>query len=504
MIDVNGIVSGLMALEQRPLQTIKSRISATQVSVSSMTEVKGLVSAAATAAKALSASSLLSGKSISSSNEAIVKVSVTDSTLAGVASIPIKPVEIARAQRSTLAGFASATAPIAALDDNGSTQFGTLTIDIPVTSTLLSDADGDGQTDSFTPVEITLGGRTLSEVRDEINAQLAGKLSASIINTGDPVTGYVLVVTGSKTGVDADFTMSLDADTLLAREGSGLKLGAEVAAQASITLGESVVADLVYDASADDAHAELFSGTGSAITVRSTSNLFSDVLPGVQFELIKKPAVGETSLATISITENTADVESKLTSFANAYSDLVKRLRVLTRPGSADQQAGPLASNAGVLSLTSALSTSYFNGLKLSDARTYTTSSGNVIGGANSPIAWSSLGLKMARDGTVSLDVSELRRTLSSGLGASIREGFTADLTDTLNTFGGSGSGLQTTIQTIELSLSSLKTRQSDLESRLERTRQGLVKKYAALDAKLVQMNQMSTNVRSALAGLSA
>lgn len=502
MIDVNGIVSGLMALEQRPLQTIKSRVSATQVSVSSMSEVRGLVSATYNAAKALNASSLLSGKAITSSSDALVKVSVTDSTLAAAGAIAIKPVELARAQRSTLAGFASASEPLPALDENGVTQFGTLTIDIPASSTLLGDADGDGQTDSFAPVEIALGGRTLTEVRDAINAQLSGKLSASIINTGDAATGYVLVIAGAKTGAEADFTVSLDADTLAARASSGLKLGADAAAQATITLGEAVDADLAYDAAADDAFAELYSGTGHEITVRSTSNTFSSVLPGVSFELMKKPATGETASATVTVAENTADVEAKLTSFASAYSDMVKRLRVLTRAGSADQQAGPLAANAGVLSLTSAISASYFKGITLSDSRTYTTASGSVIGGASSPIAWSSLGLKMARDGTVTLDAAELRRTLASGLGASIREGFAAELTDTLNTYGGSGTGLQSTIQTMELSLSTLRSRQSDLEDRLERTRQGLVKKYAALDAKLTQMNQMSTNVRSALAGL--
>ena len=140
----------------------------------------------------------------------------------------------------------------------------------------------------------------------------------------------------------------------------------------------------------------------------------------------------------------------------------------------------------------------------MSDSRTYTTANGYVIGGASSPLSWSSLGVKMARDGTLTVDSSQLRSTLSSGLGDAMRKGFSSDLTSVLNAFRGTTGGLQGTIQTIELSLSSLKSRQSELEDRIERTRQGLVKKYSALDAKLVQMNQMSTNVRSALAGLSA
>lgn len=499
MIDVNGIVSGLMAIEQRPLQSIKTQISATQVSVSSLSEVKGLLSAAHNAAKALTSASLLRGKSVASSNEALVKASVTDPTLAGVSSIAIAPVELAKAQRSTLAGFGSATGELDA------TQFGTLTIDFPGTSTLLPDADRDGQPDSVAPVQIQLGGRTLTQIRDDINQQLAGKVNASIINTGDPARGFVLSLTGAKTGVDAGFSVALDADTLTARQSSGIKLGAALAAQASEAFG--IVVDpteqVPYDTTADDAYAELYAGTGNAITVRSASNVFSSAVPGVQFELLKKPGLNEATSATLAITENAAEIEAKLTSFASAFTDLLKRLQVLTKPGSSDQKAGALASNSGVLSLTSALQSSYFKGLTLSDARTYTTPTGNVIGAANNPIGWSSLGLKLARDGTVSLDASALRATLDSGLGASIRQGFNADIMSVFNAYVGSGSGLQTTIQTIELSLSSLKTRQSEAEARLERTRQGLVRKYSALDAKLVQMNQMSTNVRSALAGLS-
>ena len=497
MIDVNGIVSGLMAIEQRPLQTIKSRISATQLSVSSMSEVKGLVDAAYSAANAIKSPLLLGGKSVTSSNEGRVKVSVSNPALAGVGSIPISPARLAGTQRSTLAGFTSATDALSATD------FGELTVSIPQSSTLLEDADGDGQGDALSPVRILMGGRTLTQIRDDINAQLAGKVSASIINTGDSGVGYILVLSGAKTGADADFTLALDTTTLNNLGSSGLRLGADAAEQASQTLATNVVETIFYDASASDAEATLYAGTSGAITVKSANNIFTDAVPGLQFELTSGPVQGESNVANITVVDNTAEVEAKLSTFATAFSDLIKRLGVLTKPGSADKQAGPLASNSGVLGLTSSLLASYSKGLTLSDSRTYTTTSGTVIGTSANPIAWSTIGLKMARDGAVTLDTSIFRSAMSSGLGVSVRAGFDADLIGVLESFRSSNGGLLGTIQTIELSLSSLKTRQTEFEARLERTRQGLVKKYAALDAKLVQMNQMSTNVRSALAGLS-
>ena len=490
--DVNSIVSGLMAIERRPLDAMQSRISSTQVSVSSMTEVLGLVDSTYASIKGLNSASVLRGKVVSSSNETLIKASVTDNSLVGVNTISVKPIELAKAQRSVLAGFGSASNPLLAAD------FGTLTVDVPSASTL-----HDAQAGAFTPVQIALGGQTLAQVRDAINSQLAGKVSASIINTGDPAVGYMLVLTGAKTGVGASFTASLDPPTLTAIPSSGLKLGSMFAAQASQTLGPSFTTTPVpYDEAPADAKAELFSDSLSAIQVQSSTNVFLDVVPGLKFELLRKPSVGEPGNASVTVAPNVAELQSKLSGFASSMTDLIKRLNVLTAPGSADKKAGPLASNAGVLSLVSSVTASYYKGFTLSDSRTFTTVAGNVIGGTTRPLAWSQLGLTMARNGTISFDASALNNTLSTELGSSILQGFDADLTSVFRTFSGAGGSVKATIDNIQQSLGAFQTRKSELESRVERTRQNLVKKYSALDAKLSQMNQMSANVRSSLAGL--
>lgn len=53
MINVQQIVSGLMAVEQRPLSVVKTRISDVNVQISSVSQIKSLVDAAHAAAKAI-------------------------------------------------------------------------------------------------------------------------------------------------------------------------------------------------------------------------------------------------------------------------------------------------------------------------------------------------------------------------------------------------------------------------------------------------------------------
>lgn len=82
--------------------------------------------------------------------------------------------------------------------------------------------------------------------------------------------------------------------------------------------------------------------------------------------------------------------------------------------------------------------------------------------------------------------------------------GFSSTIKTSLDSFRGGGGSLSTTIQAMQTTISSLRNDQDKIQDRLQRTRTSLVAKYAALDAKLTQMNQLSGNLRSALAGLSA
>jgi flagellar capping protein FliD len=141
-------------------------------------------------------------------------------------------------------------------------------------------------------------------------------------------------------------------------------------------------------------------------------------------------------------------------------------------------------------------------GLTLSGGRAWQDSTGAAYGTSIRPISWARVGLEMARGGVVSLNASLFDSAMSGSLGEALVEGFTSSISTVLSDFKGVSGSLQGTIDTMRTNLSTLRNSQTQQEQRLERKRAALVSQYSALDAKLVQMNQMSQNVRSALAGL--
>ena len=102
----------------------------------------------------------------------------------------------------------------------------------------------------------------------------------------------------------------------------------------------------------------------------------------------------------------------------------------------------------------------------------------------------------------MSLNSSFFDSAMNGSLGEALVEGFTSSISTVLSDFKGVSGSLQGAIDTMRTNLSTLRNSQTQQEERLERKRAALVSQYSALDAKLVQMNQMSQNVRSALAGL--
>ena len=112
MIDVNSIVNNLMQVEARPLQVVSTKISAANVSISAMGEVKSLVDAAFSAVSAIEDQIFLAGKTVTIGDSAIVKANVVSSSLAGVGEVTIElsPIDTDLPVRNSW----SSTAPAAA------------------------------------------------------------------------------------------------------------------------------------------------------------------------------------------------------------------------------------------------------------------------------------------------------------------------------------------------------------------------------------------------------
>jgi flagellar hook-associated protein 2 len=482
MIDVNSIVNSLMQIEARPLQVVQTKISAANVSISAMGEVKSLVDSAFSAISSIEDQLALSSKSASVADGTVVKATVTASSLAGVGEITIEGTQTAAVQRSTFSGFASIETPMGF--GNGS-----LTIDIAEGSSLLREGE------DAVSMEFDIQGKSLAEVRDAINQEdsLQGKLRAVLVNTGIGESPWVLQLIGSKTGSLAAFSAVWAADDDVD--------GAITSPDGGATTGTGPLVDAAgtgANPTPDNARATI-----NGIVIESQTNVFESAAPGVRLEVLKTSLTG----TSVNVADSRGDLQTKIKRFASSFSDLLLKIKDATKPGSDSTKAGPLAGNSGVLGLSSRLFSAYVQGITLTDGRTWPNSDGTPaldFSGNPAPIRWSQLGLSVQRSGSVSIDESALAAALAGPLGESMLLGFTSSIRSTLDTFRGGGGSLSTTIQAMQSTVSSLRTDQDKIQDRMQRTRTSLVAKYAALDAKLSQMSQLSTNLKSALAGLSA
>jgi flagellar capping protein FliD len=193
-------------------------------------------------------------------------------------------------------------------------------------------------------------------------------------------------------------------------------------------------------------------------------------------------------------------LKERLKTFAADLTALNQGLAKLAKPGSKDEKGGPLAGNSGITGLSMALSTAYSSGFRITGAS-----------GANNIYRWADLGLEVNRDGSVAIRQADLDKAvdgITSGYGSN-REigkemlgGFTSTIRSVLESFRGAAGTIQGSIEVLQTNRSRLGTNVTELESRVERSRKTLIAKYAALDAKLAGMTQLSSRVQSSLRGL--
>jgi flagellar hook-associated protein 2 len=456
VIDVRGIVKQLMEFEARPLAAARKRVSAVDVSISAMSEIRSVVDKAAASSKAIEDSMMLSGKSVKSSDATLIPATVSNAALASAGSYTVSNTVVGKVQRTAFAGFADAT----------TTTFGSGLLEI----TGISSDFG-----SVTDQSFDLGGKTLEQLRDEINsdADLTGLITASIVNTMDGSNNYVLLISGTKTGSTAIFTPTMTGQTASALDSASPPGLSQAASNASAVV--------------------------NGITVYSKENMFTEAIGGLSFSITKTDA---TSSTTLTVTDNRSTLKDRLKTFAADLTNLNQKLATLTKPGSKSQKAGPLSGNSAILSLGLALSVKYSEGFRI----TAGSGSGNTY-------TWSELGLEVNRDGSVTVRDADLstaidgvtsRSGVDKRIGVEMLSGFTSAIRQTLDSFRGVSGTVQSSIDILNTSRSRLSANADDIERKLERTQKSLLMKYSALDSKLASMNQLGSNLRASLAGLSA
>lgn len=375
-LDINGIVSGLMQVEARPLTALASKEASYQAKLSAYGTIKSALSTFQTALRALNDPSKFQALKTSSSDTAVASVSTTSAASVGTYAVDIS--KVAQSQKLVAAGQSSLTAAIGTgtsttiTFDFGTISGGTFTAYDSVTglggtysgSTFTSNGSG------VKSITIDASNNSLSGIRDAINAADMG-VTATIINDGG-ASPYRLVLSSDDPG-----------------KANSLKIGVSGEAAISNLLANDPAGTQKLQETITAQNTEL---TVNGVFVSKNSQTLTDVIHGVTLTALD---VGTTN---ISVTKDTSTATSSVTSFVKAYNDLNKTLKDLTAYNPETKVAAVLQGDSAVRSIQSQLRS--LMGQSLSFAGAYTN--------------LSQVGLTFQLDGTLALDSSKLQSALNT------------------------------------------------------------------------------------------
>lgn len=364
-LDINGLVSQLMALERRPLALLDQKEAGLQAKVSAYGAIKGALSSFRNTVATLATPAKFTAAKASVADSTVLTASAAASASAAGYSVEVQA--LAQAHKLKSGAFAATTSTIGT---------GTLTVQFGTYSAGSFTLNPDRPAAA---IIIDSGKSSLAGVRDAINAANAG-VSAGIINDGSSDR----LVISSKDGGAAGALRITVAD------GDGNNTDNAGLSQLAYDASTGGTANLTQTVAAQNAVLVI-----DGITVSKASNSISDAIEGVTLNLLKTNLGSPT---TLNVVRDTAGVRAAVESFVKAYNDLNKTLTDVSKYDAANKKASTLTGDATVRSVQSRLR-SLFN-------TTLSTAGGGLT-------ALSDIGVTFQNDGTLKLDSGKLDAVLN-------------------------------------------------------------------------------------------
>jgi flagellar hook-associated protein 2 len=422
-IDWNAVLTAVMQQESQPLTLMQTQRTTLQSQSTAFSTLATRLASLESAATDLSGAGTVAGRSVTTTDTSAMSVSADSTALPGTYDVQVTA--LARAQVTTTTDQTA----VAGRDTVVATG-GSLVI--------------NGKTVSLT------GDTTLEQLSAAINGTEGVGVRASIVAADH---AYRLVLTGTDTGVERSFTVQNNL------AGSTLAFSTTNAVDASD-------ADL----------------TVNNVRVTSTTNTITDAIPGVTLTLFKQT----TTPAVVSVGEDASQMKAKLTSFVDAFNDVVSFITAQTT--SANQ--GDLA-NVGRDPLLRALR---------SQLDAVVVKSVDVSG----PIKnLAEIGIEFQRDGTLKFDTAAFDDRAKAGqadietlLAGDATAGGTFDaITAAVREYTKAGGLVPDAKDRLTAQMSQLDDRIADMQARLAVRQAALQKEYAAADEAISTLNSQASSL---------
>ncbi len=466
-LDVNSIVTQLMAIEQRPLTALQTKATSIQSTVSEYGKIKSAVSTLNDLAAKL-ANKATWGQTVSNSSSTAVSAS-TNGTTAGTYSVEVS----ALASVQTLASTAQAAATTVGA--------GTLHIEL---GTWGGGTNGAATTfaASGTPpaVDIAVSATdTLADVRDKINGASAG-VSAMLMTDA---SGSRLLIRSNATGAVNGFRTSVtDSD------GTNGDAGGLSALAFDPSTG---ISQMTRSQTASNAAAKV-----NGLAVTSASNTLSNVVDGLTLNLAT--ATTTTGPVTINVVSDSATLKKNLTDFAAAYTAIYKLIAADTKYDATNRVGGILQGDSSAVGLQNQL-----------------RALASGTSGASSTFAHlSDVGLSIQADGSMTLDSTKADNALTnltevtklfsnSSLTDPTQDGFAKRFRSATDAMLGIDGSLSTRVDGLNQSLQRNQKDQDSLNMRLASTESRLRAQYTALDTAMATLTSQASYITQQVAAWS-
>lgn len=372
-LDVNGIVSQLMAVERQPLTLLAQRESSYQAKLSAYGTLKGALSAFQTAMQGLADGTKFQAATAKAADASILTATAGGNAVPGSYSVEVQ--QLAQQQKVHSGGFADASSAVGS---------GTLTIQY---GTYDSGANAFTLNSAKSAQTITIdpSSNTLSGVRDAINAANIG-ISATIINDG---TSDRLVVTGKDTGAANGFRIIASDDDGTDLDAAGLS---QIAFDPIAAAGSGK--NLTQVQAAQDAKLQV-----DGIAISKSSNTITDAIEGVTLNLLKTNTGSPTML---DVARDSAGVKASVEAFVKSFNSVNQTLTSLSAYNAATGQGAILQGDSATMSIQSWIRS------------TLSASVSGIPGSADSITSLSQIGVAFQKDGSLALDSAKLQTALDN------------------------------------------------------------------------------------------
>ncbi len=516
-IDTDSLISGILAVERRPITLLQQKEAGYQAQISAYGSVKSVLSGLQSSISALTESDDFDpGYSATSGNTDLLTVEAGDDASAGTYSIKVN--QLATTAQMTGNTYTTSTDTV-----------GTGTLQFKL---------GDGNRIS---VDIDSSSDDLDEIASAINDSSA-EVSASVLKVSD--TDYRLTITGNDTGEDITYNYqeegltfstttqassstgeiqtseTYDSDsTALGLTGTLTVDGNDIALTGTETLNDiqssvdglsGISATVNYDASSGkytlaiendtaDSGVDITFGDATAasglsnlidsgatvaaekalvningIDVERESNTIDDLITGVTVNLVDED---NTETFSVTVNENHDSVVSKVSSFVDSYNSAIDTLSGLQTFGGSDGQSGMLLGDATAMILQSGLRRVMFT---------------SVDGVASSVNNMSSLGVSFDSSGKLTFNSSDLETALEDNTTDVVNfftqntsnkeEGFAHTMENFLDGYLNSGGVLDTKESGLNTSIDKIQDQVENLETRITQQETLLRNQFANLE----------------------